>query len=124
MALHFEAHAVVGDEAGERRHAPGEQRLRAVEADGHDVHLRRVPAGVAHLGVEHRQIGGHPGDPHRAALQLRGRAQVLGGERDQPADGALHERHHRLVVGAVVDRGGDVAAVGQPELRAPGARRG
>ena len=72
MARDLQLHAVVGDEAGERGDPARQQRLRAVEADRHDVHLRGVPAGVAHLGVEHRAVGGHAGDPDRAALQLRG----------------------------------------------------
>ncbi len=56
--------------------------------------------------------------PTVATLQLRRRAQLLGGQRDQTADRPLHDRHHGLVVPATVDLGGDVAAVGEPELRA------
>ena len=52
--------------------------------------------------------------------RLRGRAQVLGGQRDQAAERALHERHHRLRVPAGGDQAGDVAAVGEPELGAAG----
>ena len=50
----------------------------------------------------------------------RGRAQVLGGRGDQPAKRALHDRHHRLRVPAMGDQPRDVAAVGEPELRAAG----
>ena len=53
-----------------------------------------------------RRVGRDARDPHRPALQVRGRAQMLGRGGDQPAQGSLHDRHHRLRVAAVGDQTG------------------
>ncbi len=84
------------------------------------AHARGLPAGGRDLGVQHRQVGRHPGDSHLAALQVTRRGEMLGGERDEPTERALGDCHDRLGVPAGIDELGDVQAVGEAELGTAG----
>ena len=108
-------------EAGRRVDLAGGQRGDRVEADRHPLHLCRVAAVGAHLGVDHRFVGGQAGDADGAAFEVAGPGDAAVAAGDHGGQRSLHQRHRADQVDAALAGDAEVVDVEDGEV---GAARG
>ncbi len=110
-------------EGGRGVEPAGGERRDGLESDRHPVHLIRVGAAALEHRVEHRIVGGKPGDADRAALEVhRGpnRAAVAGDDR---REWAADDRADPDDVDSALAREAEIVDVEDRELGPPGGKQ-